>query len=161
MQTFLPYADFAASAKCLDNKRLGKQRIETWQLLDLILNQTKESRWRTHPAYEMWFLYPEALTLYGIEICKEWKRRGYKDTMLERFESVYKKQKGYFNNIQPPYWLGYDKFHISHQSNLIRKNAKHYKKQFSKVPDNLPYVWPTREKIEIDNIKVEKWKQWL
>lgn len=27
MQTFLPYPDFAASAKALDNKRLGKKLI--------------------------------------------------------------------------------------------------------------------------------------
>ena len=33
MQTFLPYPDFAKSAMCLDNKRLGKQRIECLQIL--------------------------------------------------------------------------------------------------------------------------------
>ena len=34
MQTFLPYADFAQSAKVLDMKRLGKQRVEVLQLLN-------------------------------------------------------------------------------------------------------------------------------
>ena len=29
MQTFLPYSDYVASAKCLDRQRLEKQRIET------------------------------------------------------------------------------------------------------------------------------------
>ena len=33
MQTFLPYADFIASAEVLDQKRLGKQRVETIQVL--------------------------------------------------------------------------------------------------------------------------------
>lgn len=33
MQTFLPYPDFEQSAKCLDNRRLGKQRVEVLQLL--------------------------------------------------------------------------------------------------------------------------------
>lgn len=32
MQTFLPYPDFVKSAKCLDNKRLGKQRVEAWTI---------------------------------------------------------------------------------------------------------------------------------
>lgn len=32
MNTFLPYADFQKSAQCLDNKRLGKQRVEAWQI---------------------------------------------------------------------------------------------------------------------------------
>ena len=33
MQTFLPYPDFARSARCLDNRRLGKQRVESYQIL--------------------------------------------------------------------------------------------------------------------------------
>ncbi len=36
MQTFLPYADFQQSAKCLDNKRLGKQRVECLQILNTL-----------------------------------------------------------------------------------------------------------------------------
>ncbi len=33
MQTFLPYPDFARSAAVLDPARLGKQRVETLQIL--------------------------------------------------------------------------------------------------------------------------------
>ena len=33
MQTFLPYPDFAASAAALDDRRLGKQRVEALQVL--------------------------------------------------------------------------------------------------------------------------------
>lgn len=33
MQTFLPFADFSKSAACLDDKRLGKQRVECLQIL--------------------------------------------------------------------------------------------------------------------------------
>ena len=36
MQTFLPYADFERSAKSLDYKRLGKQRVEAMQLIKAI-----------------------------------------------------------------------------------------------------------------------------
>jgi hypothetical protein len=38
MQTFLPLPDFIESAKVLDYKRLGKQRVEAWQILKAILN---------------------------------------------------------------------------------------------------------------------------
>ena len=34
MQTFLPVADFVESARMLDYKRLGKQRVEGMQLLN-------------------------------------------------------------------------------------------------------------------------------
>jgi hypothetical protein len=33
VQTFLPYADFAESARVLDRARLGKQRVEALQVL--------------------------------------------------------------------------------------------------------------------------------
>lgn len=33
MQTFLPYEDFEQTASVLDRQRLGKQRVETLQLL--------------------------------------------------------------------------------------------------------------------------------
>lgn len=33
MQTFLPYSNFSASARVLDDKRLGKQRVECLQIL--------------------------------------------------------------------------------------------------------------------------------
>lgn len=33
MQTFLPYKDFKKSAQALDRQRLGKQRVETMQLM--------------------------------------------------------------------------------------------------------------------------------
>ena len=36
MQTFLPVADFEESARLLDSPRLGKQRVETLQILRAI-----------------------------------------------------------------------------------------------------------------------------
>lgn len=39
MQTFLPYEDFTESARVLDYKRLGKQRVEGLQLIQIILRK--------------------------------------------------------------------------------------------------------------------------
>ena len=41
-----------------------------------------------------------------------------------------------------PPWLGEDRFHLSHQSALVRKDPAHYRTYFPDVPDDLPYVWP-------------------
>ena len=41
MQTFLPYPDFVKSALVLDYRRLGKQRVEARQILDIIVNDKK------------------------------------------------------------------------------------------------------------------------
>ena len=40
MQTFLPYADFAESARALDQKRLGKQRVEVIQIVRALTRET-------------------------------------------------------------------------------------------------------------------------
>lgn len=138
MQTFLPYEDFKRSAEVLDYRRLGKQRVETWQLIRAINGETMG--WRNHPAAVMWRGYVPALALYGKVICEEWIQRGYQDQMLQRFELI---SSGHGpKNLQFPPWLGSYNFHVSHRSNLIRKFPEHYKMHWPEVPEDLPYMWP-------------------
>lgn len=133
MQTFLPYPSMKKSVRVLDSKRLGKQRVEASQILNIILNRTKTKGWRNHPAAKMWKSHPNALKLYFNECVREWKRRGFKNNMS--FEKIHGK-------ISLPVWIGKRKFHASHRSNLLRKNQKHYAKVGWKEKPNLPYVWP-------------------
>lgn len=135
MQTFLPYEDFAASAEVLDYRRLGKQRVETWQILNALGGKTKG--WVNHPASRMWRGHETALALYGETVCREWIRRGYKDTMLERFVNLTAGAP-----VSMPAWLGDERVHISHQSNLVRKDGEFYGPIFPDVPPDLEYVWP-------------------
>lgn len=139
MQTFLPFHDFAASARVLDRQRLGKQRVEAWQILNALLGRS--DGWVHHPATRAWRGYERALCLYGIAVCEEWIRRGYRDTMRERFAAAVQTLDG---PTTPP-WLGDEAFRRSHQSNLIRKFPEHYGPMFPGVPSDLPYVWPTKE----------------
>ena len=44
-----------------------------------------------------------------------------------------------------PPWLGDEAFHLSHCAALVRKDPEFYGPQFPDVPNDLPYVWPTRE----------------
>lgn len=136
MQTFLPYPDFKKSAKSLDRMRLGKQRVEAFQILKALTNPTYG--WRNHPATKMWDGHEYALCLYGVAICREWISRGYKDTMLQRFVKLARLHK----NTGNPIWLGSRKFHKSHKSNLLRKYPEYYSKLFKNTPNNLPYIWP-------------------
>lgn len=130
MQTFLPYPDFQKTAQCLDNKRLGKQRVEARQIISTL--EGKSNGWRNHPAVKMWKGYEDCLKMYYNVICEEWIGRGYKQNM-ELYPEIFSYKK--------PYWLGKKKFHISHQSNLIRKKSEHYSKFFRNVPNDLPYFW--------------------
>ena len=63
MQTFLPYPDFARSARVLDRKRLGKQRVETLQVLRAAT--VPGYGWYRHPATAMWAGHVPALVAYG------------------------------------------------------------------------------------------------
>ena len=46
------------------------------------------------------------------------------------------------SEIEMPRWLGDAAFHLSHRSNLVRKDPEFYRPRFGDVPDDLPYVWP-------------------
>ena len=129
MQTFLPFPSFEDSAKALDYKRLGKQRVEAAQLIRAINGQTKG--WANHPAAVMWRGHLDALKVYHNVMVQEWVRRGYKNTM-PLFEVP--------DQVQLPWWVGFEALHFSHRSNLIRKDPAFY--QFN-APDNQPYIWPS------------------
>lgn len=133
MQTFLPYPDLKQSVEILDYRRLGKQRVETFQVLNILLDRTPTKGWRNHPVTRMWTGYEEALKLYQNYTIREWIDRGYKNNMS--FEDV-----NYKSLIMPP-WFGSEMFHKSHRSNLLRKDFFYYSKYFDD-PDNLEYYWP-------------------
>jgi hypothetical protein len=148
MQTFLPYADFQKSAECLDNKRLGKQRVEAMQILNVLHGKSKG--WQHHPAVKMWQGYEDSLSYYLRCMIQEWLKRGYKNTIPipQRVEVVL------------PAFVGSIKFHRSHQSNLLRKDKAHYSQFKWKVPDDLPYVWPINNKRrEFSGIQVVELKE--
>ena len=133
MQTFLPYRSFSESAACLDMRRLGKQRVEGKQIIMALTGLS--SGWTNHPATKMWRGYEGALVAYTSQVCTEWRRRGYRDSIGEWLGLL---------DIAPcaaPVWLT-DDFCLAHRSNLVRKMPEHYAKLWPDVPDNLPYVWP-------------------
>jgi hypothetical protein len=152
VQTFLPYADFARSAKALDDRRLGKQRVETLQIMRALLWPTYG--WKHHPAVLMWKGYEEALAAYGAAMCREWCRRGRDDTCEVKINAELeplgiplppRSQRELKEAGALPPWLGGRAFHASHRSSLLRKDPDWYGPRFGDIPDDLPYVWPVRK----------------
>lgn len=143
MQTFLPYPDFSKTAAYLDRQRLGNQRCEAKVILKTALGVTQG--WAHHPAVRMWQGSEIVLCDYGIAIYLEWRHRGYKDKQLEFFKRwrtmlfrLWTK-----DSLWPsPVWLGNEDFHVSHRSNLLRKNPEHYSQFGWEEPADLPYYWP-------------------
>jgi hypothetical protein len=135
MQTFLPFPSYSQSASVLDNKRLGKQRVEAMQIHKALLYA--DYGWQRHPAVKMWRGYERSLADYGVDICLEWIRRGFEDEVcLEYFLD------NQIGSIMIPWWFGDVEFHASHRSNLLRKDRGWYGRFGWPEPDDLPYVWP-------------------
>ncbi len=122
----------------LDRQRLGKQRVEVLQLLKALTDPTAKG-WVNHPCTKMWKGYEAGLGFYGLACCDEWITRGYRDTCRGKIWEMIKDHP----DSKMPSWLGDEQFHLSHQSNLIRKDPEFYRPIFgADVPDNLPYIWP-------------------
>lgn len=149
MQTFHPYYNYEECAKCLDNKRLNKQKVEALQILKAL--KDPEYGWQNHPAVNMWRGYSEALVEYASVITLECIKRGFKDTCLPKIESLANTEKMCYNTygkywtaFEYPAWRGLEEFHLSHKSNLIRKDPEHYSKFFPDIPNDIPYYWPSK-----------------
>jgi hypothetical protein len=144
VQTFLPYADFAKSAVVLDERRLGRQRVEALQVLRALTRD--HYGWKSHPAVLMWWGYSEAVASYGVVVCSEWSRRGHPDTCaasisLDLGEVPRMQDELDAAGALPP-WLGNEEFHRSHQAALLRKDPRHYAEYFPGVEPREPYYWP-------------------
>lgn len=145
MQTFLPYANFARSAAVLDDRRLGKQRVETLQILRALTFD--DYGWRNHPAVTMWAGATDALVAYGVAVTRAWRRAGFADTVepqiLEFLGAAPLRTQAELREASDlPSWVGWHPLHRSHQAALLRKDAAHYAPRFGNVDPNLPYVWP-------------------
>lgn len=156
MQTFLPYPDFEESARVLDPKRLGKQRVEVIQVVRALT--VPGYGWANHPAALMWKGYEEALGRYGITCCEVWLERGFGDTCAATITADLRRAgvediRGQADLAEAgalPDWLGDPAFHRSHRSALLRKDPAHYGPVFENTPDDLPYVWPVRSPAVVD-----------
>lgn len=171
MQTFLPYTDFRMSAHVLDQKRLGKQRVECLQILRTLKCgpiqrsftpsllggfkynpqegcYTRRTPWYNHPAVQQWKGYERALMKYTYVVCEEWINRGFNDTVLEKASMLHFNKRvcipSDFMYAQMPPWLGMKVYHASHRSNLLRKMPEWYSRFEWTEPSTLPYVWPSK-----------------
>ncbi|WP_346012419.1 MSMEG_6728 family protein [Streptomyces sp. SID3343] len=145
MQTFLPEPGFEATARSLDDRRLGKQRVETFQILRALVWPTYG--WKRHPAVAMWRGFVPALVCYGLAMCAEWTHRGFRDTvaaqLLEFTEGRVPHRPDLYRDGMLPPWLGDEALHTSHRSVLVAKDAEHYRRRYGPdLPVGLPYVWP-------------------
>jgi hypothetical protein len=135
VNTFLPYDDFEKIAKVLDNKRLGKQRVEGMQILNILLNiDPTRQGWKNHPVVVQWRGHTEALKDYVNIMIREWIRRGFRNSMILYDTGKY----------EMPWFVKCKAVNLSHQASLLRKNKEHYEPYFADVPAEYmlySYIW--------------------
>ena len=138
MQTFLPYPDFKTSLESLDDKRLGKQRVETYQLIAGLEGRlTKKGKPYTkgrvnHPISQMFRDNIPALKQYLNVSIDVWVARGKNNTMEKEVID---------EEVVMPSWFGNEELHRSHRANLLRKNTNYYGAHGWIDNSELPYRW--------------------
>lgn len=132
VNTFVVSADLEACAKALDYRRLGKQRVEAYQLWRALMGMTKG--WTRHPATLMWAGHTCFLAKYCNTMILEWQARGYRNNMALLPTC---------RNPRPPWWWGWEPVIKSHQASLNRKMPEYY--HFDVGPwKEWGYVWPSK-----------------
>ena len=142
MNTFLPHPGFEESARALDNKRLGKQRVECIQLLLALWyperrhyaalwktlgyvtcdpSRTKSPAYLNHPCTKMWAGYEGALLRYLGDCLREWEQRGFSSPRCDQFWDIVRK--GMEGAL--PSWLG-GPIHTNHKGLLLGKDPAWY-----------------------------------
>jgi hypothetical protein len=155
MQTFLPHPAVRDSLDALDNKRLNKQILETYQILNVLSGQTKSNAWRNHPAVLMWEGSESELWRYGMTAVALADMRGIKtENNLANLKALAVKCGSYWGD-EVPLWrtntTTIKRVNTTHKANLYRKDPEYYAEYASAVNDeyNKPccegcqYYWPT------------------
>ncbi|KAI8329803.1 hypothetical protein BC941DRAFT_441941 [Chlamydoabsidia padenii] len=143
VNNFIISPKFSETAKILDNKRLGKQRVETFQIINILDRKNKKSKKRVgfinHPAVKSWEGHSEALKQYCNAMLEEWENRGFQNNMKYYPVSA---------TVEYPKWIYCDKIHMSHKARLVQKDFQHYSPLFPEVLGTeymkRGYIWPNK-----------------
>lgn len=131
VNTFILTDDPKECAKRLDPKRLGKQRVEAFQIIKVLIN--KSTGHSNHPCTKMWQEHLDGLKYYTNCMIDEWISRGYKNTMLK------------YDNVDAsslPWWYSNKQIHYANMASLVRKDPNYYTSfTYPSVYDKFGYIW--------------------
>lgn len=157
MQTFLPYAEYDLVAESLDSKRLNKQILECYQILNVLSNPSPTAGWRNHPAVKMWRGREFALWDYTNFMIIEANDRGIKTDKNHSNLLQLRHNCGSSWGMGKPAWMSVksimQRVTTTHKANLYKKAPELYPQFREAVNDayNKPccdrcqYYWVTHE----------------
>ena len=131
VNTFVVSNSLVECAKALDYRRLGKQRVEAYQIWKTIKGYS--TGWKNHPIVKSWKGHSCALAMYTNVMIDEWISRGYNNNM---------RKLPHCKNPVFPWWWGWSPVMLSHQASLNRKKPDYYSYEVGEY-ENHGYVWPS------------------
>lgn len=162
MQTFLPFASKRDSLDALDNKRLNKQILECYQILNILTGNSKSNAWRNHPAVLMWEGAEAELYRYAMTAVTLADMRGIKtDKNKANIQALSRDRKSLMWEDNTPIWAStpsiIKRVNATHKANLYRKDPIFYAEFASAVDsyhnkpccDRCQYYWPTHKEKRI------------
>lgn len=160
MQTFLPEPTIIECAQALDNKRLNKQILEAYQILNVLSGNSPSGAWRNHPAVLMWKGHEYSLRSYAKTMIGEARARGIKVDKNEENINNLESRFGHTWGDGMPKWfsgLEHDKIIVTHRANLYRKDPVYYAHYSSSVNNKLnepccegcQYYWVTHKERNV------------
>jgi len=130
MQTFLPSRNFVTVARMLDSKRLNKQILEGYQILNVLSGMSPTGGWRNHPAVKMWRGHEMVLYKYIGAMIAEAKLRGIKtDKNEENINNLFSKVGDSWGENMPDWYFDEKKIMrivTTHKANLFNKDPMYY-----------------------------------
>lgn len=175
VNTFITSLYLPNTFKKLDFRRLGKQRLEAKQLIDILKmidngEDVSNVGFSSHPVTQMWIGYTNALKAYYNLCLQEWIDRGYNNTMkkYDIDETKFINREVKFDGIKttfisedteysfPPF-ASFKPFILTHKAALYKKDPNFYAGFLNDELEpyvNLGYLWPTH----YGNIIYEKWE---
>ena len=157
MQTFLPSRNFVTVARMLDSKRLNKQILEGYQILNVLSGMSPTGGWRNHPAVKMWRGHEGMLHTYIQAMITEAKLRGIKtDKNEENIRNLFNKVGDSWGDTMPDWYFDQNKIMriiTTHKANLFDKDPMYYahfgyaKHSFFNQPccSTCKYYWATHD----------------
>jgi hypothetical protein len=132
VQTFLPSANPVTTARWLDSKRLNKQILECYQILNVLSGKSPTGGWRNHPAVLMWKGYERGLWQYVQAMIREARNRGIRTENNEANLNRLKDQCwDKWGNQKPSFWNDTNKLMrviTTHKASLFDKDPMYYLK---------------------------------
>ena len=134
MQTFFTDTNLYISASRLDPKRLNKQILEAWQIIEKLEHRNVTS-YMNNPAIVMWRDYTDGLKAYYNAHLWYWNTFYAQEPHSLQSKSVEKV-------VLPPWWSENDILR-SHQAMLYRKDPTYYAQWWYQNTQYAGYTWPS------------------